>query len=377
MAQNTKGAAGQAPPNVAASNGVMHNSAPSVNRKKQKRREKQAAKQAAERSQQPHALDAAARNGHVSQGHTTLNHSQTRHEASHPEFDYGDGDFDSEELEFDPNEATYLDDAGPVDENGYPIGATHPQASSSKKSKKKKRNKSSHPAAPWENSVPASNTVQSSHIPTPPTQPPTLSNDALRTIKSTSKSSSIWNTSMAEERERIKEFWLSLNEKDRKGLVKIEKQTVLAKMKEQQKHSCSCTVCGRKRTAIEEELEVLYDAYYDELESYANRQQSFGPGMSMLPRDYGHPMGHMTTADQGYHPSTNRKRLQEVSQDGVESAEEEFEDDEIYSGDESEEYSDEDAEDIPRGAAADFFTFGQSLTVKGPYSSELCRTKLK
>ena len=39
-------------------------------------------------------------------------------------------------------------------------------------------------------------------------------------------------------------------------------------MKEQQKHSCSCTVCGRKRTAIEEELEVLYDAYYEELEQY-------------------------------------------------------------------------------------------------------------
>lgn len=172
---------------------------------------------------------------------------------------------------------------------------------------------------------------------------------------------------MAEERERIKEFWLSLNEKDRKGLVKIEKQTVLAKMKEQQKHSCSCTVCGRKRTAIEEELEVLYDAYYDELESYAERQQSLGPGMPMLPppRKYGHPMGHMTTPDRAYHPSMSRKRLQDMGEEEAESAEDEYEDDEIYSGDESEEYSDEDAEEIPRGAAADFFNFGQSLTVKG------------
>lgn len=56
-------------------------------------------------------------------------------------------------------------------------------------------------------------------------------------------------------------------------MVKIEKEAVLRKMKEQQKTSCSCTVCGRKRVAIEEELEVLYDAYYEELESYANHQQ--------------------------------------------------------------------------------------------------------
>jgi len=50
-----------------------------------------------------------------------------------------------------------------------------------------------------------------------------------------------------EERERIKEFWLGLGEDERRNLVKIEKDTVLKKMKEQQKHSCSCAVCGRKR----------------------------------------------------------------------------------------------------------------------------------
>jgi hypothetical protein len=58
-------------------------------------------------------------------------------------------------------------------------------------------------------------------------------------------------------------------------LVRLEKEDVLRKMKEQQKHSCGCAVCGRKRTAIEEELEVLYDAYYDELEQYANHQQEY------------------------------------------------------------------------------------------------------
>jgi hypothetical protein len=64
------------------------------------------------------------------------------------------------------------------------------------------------------------------------------------------KGNKIWSTSSVEERERIKEFWLGLGEEERRNLVKIEKDTVLKKMKEQQKHSCSCAVCGRKRFVI-------------------------------------------------------------------------------------------------------------------------------
>jgi hypothetical protein len=62
--------------------------------------------------------------------------------------------------------------------------------------------------------------------------------------------SKIWSTSTIEERERIKEFWLGLGEEERRSLVKIEKDAVLKKMKEQQKHSCSCAVCGRKRFVV-------------------------------------------------------------------------------------------------------------------------------
>ena len=60
----------------------------------------------------------------------------------------------------------------------------------------------------------------------------------------------IWSTSTTEERERIKEFWLGLSEEERRNLVQIEKQAVLKKMKEQQKHNCSCAVCGRKRYVV-------------------------------------------------------------------------------------------------------------------------------
>lgn len=62
--------------------------------------------------------------------------------------------------------------------------------------------------------------------------------------------SKIWSTNTTEERERIKEFWLGLSEGERRALVKIEKETVLRRMKEQQKHSCTCAVCGRKRFVI-------------------------------------------------------------------------------------------------------------------------------
>ena len=67
------------------------------------------------------------------------------------------------------------------------------------------------------------------------------------TPSSTAANSKIWSTSSTEERERIKDFWLGLGEQERRNLVKIEKDTVLRKMKEQQKHSCGCAVCGRKR----------------------------------------------------------------------------------------------------------------------------------
>ena len=94
----------------------------------------------------------------------------------------------------------------------------------------------------------------------------------------------IWNTLTNDERERLKECWLSLGEDDRRSLVKVEKEAVLQKMKEQQKHTCSCGVCARKQTAIEEELEVLYDSYYEDLKQYANQQQSkFVGSISPLP----------------------------------------------------------------------------------------------
>ena len=169
----------------------------------------------------------------------------------------------------------------------------------------------------------------------------------------------IWNTTTNEERERIKEFWLNLGEEERKSLVKVEKEAVLKKMKEQQKHSCSCSVCGRKRTAIEEELEVLYDAYYEELEQYANQQQF--PSQSSL-----------TSSKHMHRPHRhNHNKITEVI--GSEDSEDSYvEDDDLDSClltdedelSDEEEYSD-DEEEYEERAPSEFFKFGNSLTVKG------------
>lgn len=179
----------------------------------------------------------------------------------------------------------------------------------------------------------------------------------------------IWNTSTAEERERIKEFWLSLEETERRSLVKVEKDMVLKKMKEQQKHSCSCTVCGRKRTAIEEELEVLYDAYYEELEQYANHQQySLDDGTPIMPSpgSYARSIPRLPPSRVGPPSNTHRPargRIQEIDAHEDDVEDDDYSEDEEE--DEEEEYSDEEPLEQPRGPAADFFNFGNSLTVQG------------
>lgn len=182
-------------------------------------------------------------------------------------------------------------------------------------------------------------------------------------VSRTQTNDRFWNTNSNEERERIKAFWISLSEDERKNLVKLEKDTILKKMKEQQKNTCSCAVCGRKRSAIEQELEGLYDSYYRELENYANRADGSligGPGNFALqpPREphVGYP---------GPVPARGRlvEHVHEVEDDEEDSyVDEEYEDeDEVYSEDE---LSDDERRPDDR-VIADFLDFGNSLQVKG------------
>lgn len=84
----------------------------------------------------------------------------------------------------------------------------------------------------------------------------------------------IWTTASAEERENITQFWLALTEAERRDLLQVEKDAVLRRMKEQQRHSCACAVCGRKKVNIEKELDQLYEQYYDDLERYTQHQRA-------------------------------------------------------------------------------------------------------
>ncbi|KAG9679595.1 hypothetical protein KCU76_g15358, partial [Aureobasidium melanogenum] len=338
-----------------ASNGLSSTHDPShpttVNRKKQKRRAKQQAKL-------NHGSDEA-----FSDQHSHLSQPPSLPEA------LSDEDQDNVQL-------SYSARPPPVNSaNSYPSNDDLVEPSRKKRNKKKKRGGSNHSAYP-DHLRPAMH-----QAPLPHSLP--MSTGPLRSTQRSSRQDRIWNTSTQEERERIKQFWLTLSEEERKSLLKIEKEAVLRKMKEQQKHSCSCTVCGRKRIAIEEELEVLYDAYYDELEQYAHHQ-SGEPGHGMLPPLRSLPPPHLHPSSAVPLPlSTHHQRphhrtspVQEIMDD--EDDDQEDEGDEVdsqgMSEEEAEEYSDEEdlysdeedePEDVPRGIGNDFFNFGNSLTVKG------------
>lgn len=74
------------------------------------------------------------------------------------------------------------------------------------------------------------------------------------------KRDKIWDTSNAEEKERIRQFWHNLSCEERRELVKIPGHVVIQTMKEEKRTNCNCLMCGKKRLVIEE-LESLYEAY--------------------------------------------------------------------------------------------------------------------
>ena len=242
-------------------------------------------------------------------------------------------------------------------------------ATTNGKSKKKKKNK---PRA--DSNQDYQSPYSNQHYNPPPPPPPPLNNlNSISRVSHKVAGDRIWNTSTAEERERIKEFWLSLEESDRKSLVKIEKEAVLKKMKEQQKHSCSCSVCGRKRTAIEEELEVLYDAYYEELEQYANHQQlSLGDGTPIIPPPGPYSLKPPPRRD----PTGNRPpHPNKMVGTFVDEEEDDEVDYEVYS-DEDDSEDDYNPPEPSKGPhTRDLFNFGNSLTVQGEGSLINCYTE--
>jgi len=333
----------------------------SVNRKKQKRRQKQAQKQAAQDVLSvPHVTSP---NAPLSNGSTSAPPAATSHPAQgrtvsstaaqRAAIEQDDEDYDTEE---DDDATLSYNAASGISPNGMlppPV-----DMSGKKKSRKKKKGKATQPGV-------------DAHVHDAYVNHSTIVHHANRAANK----DRIWNTSTQEERERIKEFWSSLSEGERKSLVKIEKDAVLKKMKEQQKHSCSCSLCGRKRNAIEEELEVLYDAYYDELEQYAYDVGPGDPGQ-MLPYERGlREPPRLPTRSPIPLPGPH-DRTHEPSDDAYSDDEEADDEDAEYSDDyEEDDYSQESSDSL-RDVANDFLQLGNSLTVKGQSINRIPELKL-
>ena len=323
-----------------------------VNRKKQKRRLKEAAKRAAEQ-QGAAKSDQGILRKHSDETNGYDFASSERDDEEQYEADDGDDLYYTDEAAQQNYTSARANLHPPV--NGHDYSEADPQNLAGSKSKKKKK-RAAHSTS--------DGLGQGSQ---PLTRHDHSFNMSSSRFQHQPQKDRIWNTSTAEERERIKEFWLSLREDDRRSLVKVEKEAVLKKMKEQQKHSCSCTVCGRKRTAIEEELEVLYDAYYEELEQYANHQHgTLEDGTPVNPRMHPHAMSRQNFSRRShfYDRRSSAGRVQEI-EDEDDGVNDEDDSEDVEEDGYSDEYLEPELEPEPTPAAADFFNFGNSLTVQG------------
>ncbi|KAG5458915.1 MAG: salt tolerance down-regulator-domain-containing protein, partial [Olpidium bornovanus] len=183
-----------------------------------------------------------------------------------------------------------------------PDAADEAADASKKRKKKKKKGQLASPSSAGRTATPSSapDGAGSSAGPRAPDLSSRHQHVNPRRVAGTTRLSSddgFWQDNTTEERAKIREFWLHMAERERRMLVQIEKEAVLRKMKEQQKQACSCAICGRKRNAIEEELEVLYDTYYEELENYANQHQN---SAAQQPRQPAAAVANAASAQQGH-----------------------------------------------------------------------------
>lgn len=126
-------------------------------------------------------------------------------------------------------------------------------------------------------------------------RPRSRAHDTFKGNRDANEEDKIWDTGTAEERQRVKQFWLGLTEDERRNLVKIEKHTVMQKMREQKRTNCNCSVCGRKRLALEQ-LKSLYDTY-NEMERNRRSHNEDGGGIDDSDEDDGKTDGNGDSED--------------------------------------------------------------------------------
>jgi hypothetical protein len=319
-----------------------------VNRKKQKRRQKAAAKLAAVQNPPTSAHSSSKPSAVAPSNAGDRRPAQFKSTSGQP-LDDDNLDDSEDDDSFDVVQSTNIN--GHLPDTGAGANGTK------KKSKKKKKNTAASPTD-QHSTYSQSNLPSSSHTTSVPF------GDARGRI---------WNTSSQEEQQRIKDFWNSLSELERKSLVKIEKDAVIKTMKDQQKHSCSCSVCGRKRNAIEEELEVLYDAYYNELEQYDFFHSRLNyAGLEALAEK--NLSQHKTRSHLDGMPPIGQNlptSRAPVPLPGDEYDDDDYDDEDELNDDSDGDYSFDlvDEPESMQQVASDLFQFGNSLTVKGLFTS--------
>ncbi|KAF9910773.1 Stress response protein nst1 [Linnemannia zychae] len=342
-------------------NGILFGSINASHKKKKKKRSKKKALERIEESEQRTGGPRHQHQHHADCQHDHLHHHH--HDSGHhhhDEDDEDDEDFYSDEEVYDPEapsmastsgagaasaESSNCHDASTIAaaSTGQNTGST----ASKKKKKKKKKPSNVNPSPSFASNSYSQHNHNHNHshpnnskaiVPAGHRNGHEHGSMVKHTHDNHTQNDGFWHYSDAEERQRIREFWFQLREEERRSLVRVEKEAVLKKMKEQQRHSCSCSLCGRKRTAIEEELELLYDAYYDELEQYANQQQP----------SEGHTLTyaqHAPAFEDDELSDESRGSDEEDDEDEDDDDEDEDDDDEEDDEEEDDEYEDEDGEE--------------------------------
>lgn len=123
--------------------------------------------------------------------------------------------------------------------------------------------------------------------------------------------------------EQLKEYWASLSADEKKELLNLERDSVFKVMKEQQKITCNCSVCGRKRQIIEQELKKLYDNYFDGIDTQEliaaelfniNNQQSYKKHQHQQQQQQSRSRKGSGTNLQQPHPSQQQQQQQSQPQ---------------------------------------------------------------
>ncbi|KAJ2590538.1 Stress response protein nst1, partial [Coemansia sp. RSA 1722] len=114
--------------------------------------------------------------------------------------------------------------------------------------------------------LPPSDSLCQSFLSSSASRPGPVHESLDQSKKPSDQAEKLWSSDSADEHKQVRTFWLSLSDIERQALILVEKEVVLARVRDHQNFSCSCNICSRKREAIEQELDFLYDCYYEELQ---------------------------------------------------------------------------------------------------------------